>query len=223
MNCVVTAGPTYEPLDAVRRLTNFSTGTLGSQLANFLAARGHQVTLLLGEGATFTGEQRAQQILRFTTTEDLAQKIAALAATPPGAIFHTAAVSDFRVTKLFRRTPVGLQVPIERGKIPSRLGALVAELAPTPKIISRLRLLFPEALLVGWKYEVDGRRASVLRLARNQMQRCQTDACVTNGRAYGHGYGLVIREQKPQHCETAGPLFEALAKLLEKAPLTSGR
>jgi len=39
MNCIVTAGPTYEPLDDVRRLTNFSTGRLGTELANFLAAR----------------------------------------------------------------------------------------------------------------------------------------------------------------------------------------
>src|SRR5947209_3565355 len=45
MHCVVTAGPTYESLDEVRRLTNFSTGKLGSELANFLAARGHTVTL----------------------------------------------------------------------------------------------------------------------------------------------------------------------------------
>jgi phosphopantothenoylcysteine decarboxylase/phosphopantothenate--cysteine ligase len=41
MNCIVTAGPTYEPLDDVRRLTNFSTGRLGTELANFLAARVH--------------------------------------------------------------------------------------------------------------------------------------------------------------------------------------
>jgi phosphopantothenoylcysteine synthetase/decarboxylase len=49
MNCIVTAGPTYEPLDDVRRLTNFSTGRLGTELANFLAARGHKVILLIGE------------------------------------------------------------------------------------------------------------------------------------------------------------------------------
>ena len=38
MNCLVTAGPTFEPLDDVRRLTNFSTGRLGTELANFLTA-----------------------------------------------------------------------------------------------------------------------------------------------------------------------------------------
>ena len=41
MNCVVTAGPTYEPLDEVRRLTNFSTGRLGTELANTLTRHGH--------------------------------------------------------------------------------------------------------------------------------------------------------------------------------------
>ena len=51
MNCIVTAGPAYEPLDDVRRLTNFSTGRLGTELANYLAARGHNVHLLLGEQA----------------------------------------------------------------------------------------------------------------------------------------------------------------------------
>ena len=62
MNCIVTAGPTYQPLDDVRRLTNFSTGRLGTELANFLAARGHQVTLLVGEQASYSGERRAQQV-----------------------------------------------------------------------------------------------------------------------------------------------------------------
>ena len=55
MNCIVTAGPTFEPLDDVRRLTNFSTGRLGTELANFLTARGHRVTLLIGESATYAG------------------------------------------------------------------------------------------------------------------------------------------------------------------------
>ena len=58
MNCIVTAGPTFEPLDEVRRLTNFSTGRLGTELANFLAARGHKVVLLAGETATYSGERK---------------------------------------------------------------------------------------------------------------------------------------------------------------------
>ena len=71
MNCIVTAGPTYEPLDDVRRLTNFSTGRLGTELANFLAARGHKVILLIGTMATHGGERRAQRVETFTTAADL--------------------------------------------------------------------------------------------------------------------------------------------------------
>ena len=44
MNCIVTAGPTFEKLDQVRRLTNFSTGRLGTELANYLTDQGHTVT-----------------------------------------------------------------------------------------------------------------------------------------------------------------------------------
>ena len=71
MNCIVTAGPTYEPLDDVRRLTNFSTGRLGTELAGFLTAHGHQVTLLIGELATWGGERQAQTVKVFSTTRDL--------------------------------------------------------------------------------------------------------------------------------------------------------
>ena len=79
MNCIVTAGPTYEPLDDVRRLTNFSTGRLGTELANFLAARGHKVTLLVGEQATYSGERRAHRVEIFTTTADLRARLKTLA------------------------------------------------------------------------------------------------------------------------------------------------
>ena len=52
MHCIVTAGPTYEPIDQVRRLTNHSTGQLGTGLAKRLADDGHEVTLLRGRSAT---------------------------------------------------------------------------------------------------------------------------------------------------------------------------
>jgi phosphopantothenate---cysteine ligase (CTP) len=68
MNCVVTAGPTYEPPDQVRRLTNFSTGRLGSELVNFPAARGHEVALLIGQQATYRGERHARRVATFSTT-----------------------------------------------------------------------------------------------------------------------------------------------------------
>ena len=117
MNCVVTAGPTFETLDNVRRLTNFSTGRLGTELANFLTARGHAVTLLLGEQATYGGARDAQRVERYTTTANLMEKLQALAEPHIGAVFHAAAVSDFKFGKIWLRSPTGELSEIKSGKI----------------------------------------------------------------------------------------------------------
>ena len=105
MNCLVTAGPTFEELDRVRRLTNFSTGKLGVELANHLTARGHVVTLLIGEQATYPGERRAAQVQTFTTTANLRTALLARSGQRVDAVFHAAAVSDFTFGAVWRRSP----------------------------------------------------------------------------------------------------------------------
>src|SRR2546430_14467354 len=135
MRCIVTAGPTYEPLDEVRRLTNFSSGRLGSELANFLTKRGHEVTLLIGQQATFQGERRAHSVQTFTTTADLGDRLRALAVESADAVFHAAAVCDFGFGKIWVRSEQGELKEIKSGKISTRRGTLLAELRPTPKII----------------------------------------------------------------------------------------
>ncbi len=214
MHCVVTAGPTYEPMDNVRRLTNFSTGRLGTELASFLTARGHDVTLLRGEQATHRGECPARRLEQFTTTANLLEKFKALVAQDVGAVFHAAAVSDFTFGKIWERSASGELSEIKSGKISTRAGTLLAELVPTPKLLAELRRLFPAAKIVGWKYEVEGDPAGVLRAAEAQMQECRTDACVANGPAFGLGFGLVTG---PGQCaRMRGPveLFAALAQLI---------
>lgn len=213
----MTAGPTYEPLDDVRRLTNFSTGRLGVELAGFLMAAGHRVTLLLGELATFAGPRRADRLERFSSTQDLRARLQALAAQPTDAVLHAAAVSDFGFGTLWRRSPGGQLAEVRAGKVPTDLGPLLAELRPTPKILHELRAWFPRAWLVGWKYELDGDRAAVLARARAQIAASRTDACVANGRAYGTGFGLVTPDGRCEHLEDMGALFAALETLVRPA------
>ena len=215
MHCLVTAGPSYEPLDEVRRLTNFSTGRLGSELVNFLAARGHEVTLLIGQQASFHGERHATRAETFTTTADLRERIRACSERGVDAMFHAAAVSDFSFGKIWSRSVQGEVTEVKGGKISTRQGTLLAELAPTPKIITELRAWFPKARLVGWKYEVGGDRAAVIRLAREQITECRTDACVANGPAYGPGFG-VVTPGGAEHCPSMPALFEALEKIILK-------
>lgn len=217
MNCVVTAGPTFETLDNVRRLTNFSTGRLGTELANFLTTRGHTVTLLLGEQATYHDARTTPHVERFTTTTNLMEKLQALAKNGIDAVFHAAAVSDFRFGKIWSRSPNGELSEVKSGKISTRSGPLLAELVPTPKIIAGLRDWFPHAWLVGWKFEVDGERASVLQAAEQQLCDCRTDACVANGPAYGGGFGLVTGAGRCLPLAGEAELFAALVERLRIA------
>ncbi len=213
MNCLVTAGPTFESLDDVRRLTNFSTGRLGAELANFLTAHGHKVTLLIGESATFKGECVASSVKVFSTTRDLRAKLKSFSGKKVDAIFHAAAVSDFTFGKMFTRDAAGkLKAFQPSKKISTRGGNLFVELAPTPKIIAELRGWFPQTKIIGWKFEADGGRADALHAAKKQLADCATDFCVANGPAYGKGFNLVsVGRQK--HFADAPKLFAALEGL----------
>lgn len=213
MNCIVTAGPTYEPLDDVRRLTNFSTGRLGTELANYLAARGHKVTLLIGESATWPGERKAGAVKVFSTTADLRAKLNAFKGKKVDAIFHAAAVSDFGFGKIFAETKPGqFEVTKASKKISTRAGGMLVELLPTPKIIAELRGWFPQTRLIGWKFEANGGRNDALRAAERQLAECRTDFCVANGPAYGKGFCLVSAREK-KHVAACGKLFQVLEKV----------
>lgn len=214
MNCIVTAGPTYEELDQVRRMTNFSTGALGTELANWLAEHGHEVQLLRGHYSTCHIEPKTPRLQIFTTTADLSGRLEAMASGEAGAVFHAAAVSDFTFGKIWRRSESGDLSEINSRKISTGQGTVLAELTPTPKILPRLRGWFPKAQLIGWKYELEGDRAQAIATAERQVKQNSTDACVVNGHAYGAGYGFVKEHGQCCHLPNKTALFEALAKFI---------
>lgn len=213
MNVVVTCGPAHEPIDEVRRITNFSTGHLGVGLANHLASLGHQVTCLVGHHATYLGEIRVAHTETFTTAESLAGAIEAIARGPgTNAIFHAAAVSDFTVARI--EGPDGQT--LARAKIPSATGEIRVVLKPAPKILPQLRGWFPDAFLVGWKYELDGDRDAAIARAAEQVARCCTDLCVLNGRAFGPGFGLCDASGLIEPARGHHELFAALERRLAR-------
>jgi phosphopantothenoylcysteine decarboxylase/phosphopantothenate--cysteine ligase len=190
-------------------------------LATFLSNNGHQVTLLIGQQATWHGERRAAVVETFTTTASLRQKLSKLAGPNVHAIFHAAAVSDFTFGKVFERSAAGALTELKSAKIPTRSQNLLVELLPTAKIILELRSWFPKAFLVGWKYEVDGDRDAVLARAARQIAECKTDLCVANGAAYGSGFGIVDGSKELEHCETMRDLFAALEKRIKARTATN--
>jgi phosphopantothenate---cysteine ligase (CTP) len=208
MRVVITCGPSYEPIDEVRRITNFSTGALGILLANVISAAGHEVICLKGVAATCCEAIRNAKVIPFTTNADLRERLSNLADRETvGSVFHAAALCDFRVK----------HVSDTRGerasaaKIPSRLGEISLVLEPAPKLIAELRPLFPKSWIVGWKYELEGTKEEALAKAREQMRECATDACVLNGSAYGAGFGVLEARGGMIHHEDRRALCEWLS------------
>ncbi|MCW5558399.1 MAG: DNA/pantothenate metabolism flavoprotein domain protein [Verrucomicrobiae bacterium] len=214
MRCIVTAGPTWEPLDRVRRLTNFSTGSLGGTLANALAAAGHEVILLLSESATWRQPLWAVQVRPFSTAQSLAEAMTALADPNPAAVFHVAAVSDFTGGHLEAPDADGAWEPLHAGKANSRQGPLRAELVPTPKILARLRDWFPRGGITGWKYEVDGSREEALARGATQLDAARSDACVVNGPACGPELIWLRKDRPPERFASRSLLVQALVDAL---------
>jgi phosphopantothenoylcysteine synthetase/decarboxylase len=192
MRCLITCGPSWEPIDRVRRLTNFSTGGLGLFLAGVFARAGWEVLCLKGEAATAHAELPNVETIPFSTNDDLLRKLEAQAGRA-AALFHAAALCDYRV-----KSVAGADgSPVVAAKIPTRAGGLTLELEPTIKVLPRLRSLFPKTKIVGWKYELDGTCDDALDRANRQIAECNTDACIVNGAAWGIGFGFLEPAQAP--------------------------
>ncbi len=192
MKIIVTCGPSYEPIDEVRRITNFSTGRLGITLANAFVSAGWEVVCLKGEQSTCPDALRGPQSVSFSTNQDLADQLCKLSrGGEVAAVFHAAALCDFRV----RQVTNGHDEPCVSPKFSTREGELRLILTPTVKVLPQLRGWFPEARLVGWKYELGGTLQEAFSKATRQIEESGTDACVLNGAAYGAGFAF---------CERAG-------------------
>jgi phosphopantothenoylcysteine decarboxylase/phosphopantothenate--cysteine ligase len=139
MRILVTSGATREPIDAVRFLSNISTGRTGALLADALTQHGHAVTLLHGEAAVHPCHITETE--SFSSTENLQAQLRRLLGTGTyDAIIHAAAVSDYR--------------PAETcdGKMTSYAPELTLRLVPTPKLLPELKHTAPRPLkVIGFK------------------------------------------------------------------------
>lgn len=218
MRCIVTAGGTFESLDLVRRLTNASTGQLGSSLAGYLAAQGHEVTLFRSQSAAAAMPSAAVVVEGFGSTTDLASRFLAAATDQRIAIFHAAAVSDFTFGLTYRRLGEdgggGLRA-VCSSKYSTRDGDLLVELRLTPKLLQGLREWYPQALIVGWKFEVEGGREDALEAGRRQLLEARSDLCVVNGPAHGAGYTLLSASGSVELAADVAALLPLLSSKLD--------
>jgi phosphopantothenoylcysteine decarboxylase/phosphopantothenate--cysteine ligase len=137
---VVTAGPTREPLDPVRVLTNRSSGKMGFAVAEALTGLGAQVTLIAGPVALATpaGVQRVD----VETADEMYD--AALAAAKSARIFvGAAAVADYRPVKAARE------------KIKKKAAALSLPMERTRDILAAVRERHRKLFMVGFAAETE--------------------------------------------------------------------
>ncbi len=164
---LITAGPTYEPIDAVRFIGNRSSGRLGAALADCAADSGWIVTLLLGPNAVLPNDPRVR-VTRFTSCADLQ---AALAEHLPGSdtLVMAAAVADYRPS------PEEIDLNEKRRREP---GDLTIHLESTPDLLAgcsaRARA---DQLLVGFALEP---RERLMESARRKLERKNIDLIVAN-------------------------------------------
>lgn len=141
MNVLVTAGPTREPIDEVRFLTNRSTGKMGYALAEAARDAGHKVILVSGPVSL-----AAPPGIALVAVESAAEMAEAVKSRAPqmALVIMCAAVADYRPKQVFS------------GKMKKRDGDLVLELERTEDILYSLGRIKPDGqLLVGFAAETD--------------------------------------------------------------------
>ena len=211
MRIIVTCGPSYEPIDGARRMTNMSTGKLGVTLANFLTDAHHEIICFKGDGSTYPGAVRAARLERFATNDELAQRLESISRQETiDAVFHAAALCDYRVDQALSAAGEAMS----SAKFATRDGRLHLILAPAMKVLLRMRDWFPDARIVGWKYELAGTRDDAFAKAWKQLHDGQTDACVLNGAAYGEGFAICHAGGHVRSCSDTPTLCETLHELL---------
>ena len=183
---VVTAGPTYEKIDPVRFIGNYSSGKMGLAIAEEFAGRGAEVVLVCGPVNLKTSHpairrvdvESAAQMYEVTSKEFVNSDVAVL----------SAAVADFTPKEKADHK-------IKRGK-----DDLLLELLPTKDIAAELgRIKTASQLLVGFALETNDEEVNAL----SKMQRKNLDMIVLNS-LNDKGAGFSVDTNKVTILDKAG-------------------
>lgn len=171
---LVTAGPTYEKIDSVRFIGNYSSGKMGYAIAEELAASGAKVSLVSGPVQVKVSNPGIQ-LIQVESAQEMHERCLLLFPETDGAVM-CAAVADF--------TPItASEIKLKRGE-----DNLVVQLKPTADIAADLgRLKTPKQLLVGFALETNDE----LQNAYSKLKRKNLDFIVLNSmNDPGAGFGV---------------------------------
>lgn len=169
---LITSGPTRANIDAVRYISNRSSGALGSLIAEEALRASAHVTFVYGYGSRtprgFEGSDRYCPVQIETVSDALAAVERIFAAERVDAVIHLMAVLDYAPAQALT------------DKTPSGRDEWTVRFVKTPKVIKTIRRLAADAYLVSFKLEVDKSEAELVRIAHESLQRNGSQLVVVN-------------------------------------------
>ena len=173
---LITSGPTRGPLDAVRYITNKSTGRLGVILAREALFRGACVTFVYGKGSLLPEADELGpepfsrlKLVEIETVFELAEAMRDQLETERyDAVLHSMAVLDYVPERYIEE------------KTRSGQDEWWIKLVRTPKVIKLIKELQPQTLLVSFKLEVHKSEEELIRIAHQSLLANRADLVLAN-------------------------------------------
>jgi phosphopantothenoylcysteine decarboxylase/phosphopantothenate--cysteine ligase len=134
----VTAGPTVEPIDGIKMISNFSSGKMGIAVTRMAALRGAEVVLIYGPGTERPPE--GVRTIRVRTTQEMKEALEGEVRRGAEVVVAAAAPQDLRVEKPFQRKLRSTET-------------VELRLVPAPRVADEIKRLSPRTFLVGFKAE----------------------------------------------------------------------
>lgn len=195
---LITAGPTWVPIDSVRVISNVATGETGILLAREAQKAAAKVTLILGP-VNDCCLNRDFEVLRFRFFDELKRiLIQQLRLKKYDVLIHSAAVADYRPQKVFKY------------KLDSRQKRIRLNLVATPKLVNSIKKIDPAILAVAFKFETRCGISKLIASAARLLRKADMDLIVANTIDNG-GYRAYILDK---HGST-GPILSK-SKLAKK-------
>ena len=161
---LITAGPTYEPIDAVRFIGNFSSGKMGFELAKTASLLGADVVLITGP-TSLSISNKSIKVINVMTADEMFEKTKEFFVSSDISVL-SAAVSDFKPKKI-----VSNKIKKDDN------GSLIIDLVPNIDILNHLGTLKrDDQLLVGFALETDNEIKNAIKKIKSK----NLDAIVLN-------------------------------------------
>lgn len=177
-NIIITAGGTYEKIDGVRKITNSSSGKLGSIIADELAQKTNCHIYYLAPRNAYM--PLSNKVTYFETTDAnsvLEQLMTLLSNNNIDVVIHSMAVADYTVECVIDE----LSRPIDNTtKIPSNRDVMYVKLVKTPKIINVIKTVSPKTKLIGFKLLSNATLNDLIEASKRQVEVARSDYVVMN-------------------------------------------